>query len=852
VFPATGTVTNSARVFLLGQNFIVVFQTTITATPTLQYFAISTVNPVAPISSTTISAAYDPSTSPAFDGVVANNNLYIAWNATDMGSAVRIRYLDSTLVLHSVEVLATQIGTMFSLVADTTGNTPTIWVTWWDDSSEDGYAAAFNAGLDEILAPTKIIDGLEIANLTGTAQNGSLTVFYEVVNEYSYDTINTNYISTLDITEGGTASTPAIVVRSVGLASKAFIYNESSYFLAAYQSDFQPSYFLIQDTGDVISRLAYSNGPGYLSVGLPCVTVIDDTVSVGYLLKTQLEAVNKEQDAVNSAAGIYAQLGANLATFTFGIKSISTEVGGSLQLTGGFPWMYDGVKAVELGFFLYPDDVEVDTSTSGGSLAAQEYFYQVTYEWSDNTGRIHRSAPSIPVNITTTGATSTNTLDIPTLRLTYKTSNPIKIRVWRWSTDQQSYYEATSISAPLLNNPAVDSVQFVDTAADSTILGNSLIYTTGGVLENIMAPACDTMTVWDTRLWLINAENKNSVWYSKPVVENVPSEMTDLQSLYISPSVSSQGPTGYLHCLAPMDDKLILFKAQAIYYINGRGPDITGTNNQYSEPTFIVGTLGCTNQRSVIMTPNGLMFQSDKGIWMLNRGLGYSYIGAPVEEYTNNGIVLAAVNIPETTQVRFTLDSGVTLMYDYLVDQWATFKNIPAISSTIYSGKHTYLDQYGRIFQETPGVYLDGSLPVLQSFTTGWINPAGLTGYQRIYWVNLLGTYKSPHLLNISIAYDYQSTNTQQVLMAPTNYSGTWGSDAVWGSGNAWGGNTSTEQGQIQFQRQRCEAFKISVDEMYDPSLGIAAGEGLSLSGLSCIIGIKGQSYPLPSANQFG
>ena len=31
------------------------------------------------------------------------------------------------------------------------------------------------------------------------------------------------------------------------------------------------------------------------------------------------------------------------------------------------------------------------------------YFYQVTYEWSDSQGNLFRSAPSIPISVTTTG-----------------------------------------------------------------------------------------------------------------------------------------------------------------------------------------------------------------------------------------------------------------------------------------------------------------------------------------------------------------------------------------------------------------------------------------------------------------
>lgn len=206
------------------------------------------------------------------------------------------------------------------------------------------------------------------------------------------------------------------------------------------------------------------------------------------------------------------------------------------------------------------------------------------------------------------------------------------------------------------------------------------------------------MTLFDTRLWLVDAEDQNLLWFSKQVIENTPVEMSDLFTFYIPPTTAAQGSTGPITALAPLDDKLIIFKSNAIYYINGTGPDNTGANNNYSQPIFITSTVGCANQQSIVFMPQGLMFQSDKGIWLLDRGLGTTYIGAPVEQY-NSGLVESAQNIPETNQVRFILNTGVTLMYDYYYSQWGTFVNVPAISSCIFQNLHTFINSYGAVIK---------------------------------------------------------------------------------------------------------------------------------------------------------
>jgi hypothetical protein len=233
------------------------------------------------------------------------------------------------------------------------------------------------------------------------------------------------------------------------------------------------------------------------------------------------------------------------------------------------------------------------------------------------------------------------------------------------------------------------------------------------------------------------------------------------------------------------------------------------------------------------------MFQSDKGIWLLGRNLSTTYIGAPVEDYTTNSVVQSAINVPGTNQVRFTMNSGVTLVYDYYYGQWSTFTNIPAISSTLYQGMHTFINVNGGVFQETPGVYLDGSNPVQMSFTTSWFSLAGFQGFQRFYFFYLLGKYITPHKLTVGIAYDFNPSVQQSIIITPDNYAGPWGSDALWGSSTPWGGNSDVEQWRIFPQVGKCESFQLTISESFDSSVGVSAGAGLTLSGINLILGLK-------------
>lgn len=861
--PAT---TSFPRVFVLGRYFIITFMATVSAAPHLQYIAIPISNPSAPRAAVDISTAVSAITD-GYDGIIANDTLYIAWSGS--GSTVKLTRMSSTLVIATAVSIASHTSTLMSVTADTSETlspTPIIWVTFWETGTQDGFTAAYSYNLGVILAATEVITNTVINEITSYATGGINTVLYENSNNYNstgaYPTggVRTDFISTFAINTSGAVVSPGgttVMLRSVGLASKPFIApSGTAYVIITYGESNQPTYFLATTTGSIYMRLAYSNGGGY-TVGhvLPTVSELDGTYYVPYRIKTFLASVNKGTALPSGTPtnGIFTQTGINLAIFDINTSGqYSSEIAGALHLTGGQLWEYDGVKPVEHGFHVWPENVASATSTGAGGLVAQTYYYAFCYEWTDNQGNLHRSAPSIPkVQITTT-ASSTNTLYVPTLRLTDKISpNPVRIVGYRWSTAQPVYYQFTSISSPTLNVTTSDYVTITDAAADSAVLGQTLLYTTGGVIENIAAPASVHSALFKNRLFLIDAEDPNLLWYSKPVIEAVPVELSDLLTIYVAPTAASPGSTGPMRCLAAMDDKLIIFKDTTPYYLTGNGPDITGANNDYGDPVAINSPVGCSNPNSIVLTPNGLMFQSQKGIWQLGRDLSLAYVGAPVEAF-NSQVVKSAVRIPNSTQVRFVLDNGLTLLYDYYYDQWGIFTNIRAISSTIYQSQHTYLNEFGQILKETPNTYVDAGNPVLMSLTTGWINLAGLQGFERFYFMHLLGTYITPFKLNVKIAYNYNPSPVQSIIVTPDNFSPAYGDEAVYGGGGNYGGEGNVFSARIFPEQQKCESFQITVEEMYDPSYDTLPGQGLSLSGMNLTIGVKKGSRTQKASQSFG
>jgi hypothetical protein len=862
----SGTVTGSPRVFLLGNYWIVVFTNVVSATSHLQYIAISTVTPSSVTAPADIAPSYVSSTTLSWDGVVApNNELFIAYNTTSGGQNIGVKTLSSTLILSSPLFLGSgATASLMTMCVDTTISNPVVYITFWSSGS-GALTAAVYLNLTSALSPVLVVSsGPTLVNLASAAQGGVCTVFYEVQHAYSYDSgVPTNFVDAVTTTQGGSVGSPYTVVRGVGLASKAFLVDGTMYFLSAYESSaasgagLQSSYFLVNGSTStssspvVVGKLAYSNGGGYLTTGLPSVTVAEDTILIPYLFKDLIEtqAPSGSSSLRLVPPAVYTQTGINVATITFDEGLVAVEAERTLQIGGGIGWLYDGSVLTEHGFLLWPDSIEVTTATSGGHLKNQQYYYQVIYEYTDNQGNVHRSAPSIPVTITTSGSNvSVNTIHGPNLRLTYKT--PVRIRVYRWSVDNQVYYEVTSVTSPLLSSTSSDSWSFADSLADASIIGNPIIYTTGGVVEDIAPPPYNITTLFDTRQWVVDAEDQNLLWFSKQNIEAVPVEFSDLLTLFIAPNAGTSFSTGPITAMAPMDDKLVLFKKDAIFYINGTGPDNTGANSQYSQPIFVTSAVGCANPSSIILTPTGLMFQSDKGIWVLGRDLGTQYIGKDVENF-NSSVVTSATSVPETNQVRFTLSTGEQLMYDYFFGQWGTFSGVPAESSCIYDGLHTIINSVGEVSQETPGTYYDRDSPVLMSFVTAWVQLSMLQGFQRFHHFMFVGRFLSPHMIDVGLSYNFNASMGRTTRIQPNNFS----SAVPGGFGDQpapYGSHGDLEQWKVSPQLQRCQSFQISVQEVFDPSQGTAAGAGFTMSGLNMKVLMKKGDRPIPAAQSAG
>jgi hypothetical protein len=203
-------------------------------------------------------------------------------------------------------------------------------------------------------------------------------------------------------------------------------------------------------------------------------------------------------------------------------------------------------------------------------------------------------------------------------------------------------------------------------------------------------------------------------------------------------------------------------------------------------------------------------------------------------------------------QVRITLDNGVILIYDYFVDTWATFTTLFAVDSVIWDNRHAFINSTGFVsvqdLDPNNPVYNDNGASYPMEIMTGWIPFGGIQGFQRLYKLTLLGTFKSEHNLQTQLYYDYNNASSQTIVVSPQVPS-TYGT-GDYGEESPYGGDFDLYQYELRNARQKCMSVKIKI--MDTAVEGVPLEEGYDLSNIRFSYGVIGGSNRLRNAQTFG
>lgn len=496
------------------------------------------------------------------------------------------------------------------------------------------------------------------------------------------------------------------------------------------------------------------------------------------------------------------------------------EAQGNLLFAGGLLGQYDGYEWVENGFLTAPEP-PVLTQSAGGSLTALGvYQYVLMYEWTDAAGNIHRSAPSIPATITLTGGNQTVGVVIPGDLLTRKGN--VNVRLFRTEASGTIFYSLSQ--APV-----------TDTSADSTIIDNEILYTTGNVLENDSMYLVYGMTIFKDRVWLLT---DRGLYYSKRMVKGRPVEFSE--AFFTNVEDSGGKVTG----IATLGDKLLIFKKDKIYFTAGDGPEDTGSGGLFSNPEIIPGDCGCISQTSIAELPSSVMFQARDFIWQMDAGLNLSPVGARVSYFLGETAVINKTLVLERQrEIKFMMDSRI-LNYNSLTDQWSVDPTYGGPSLTLWRTNLIRSDSSFNVYQQDSSSWKDGSDFVELRASTGWINLEEILGFQRCWLALIHARFYNNHTLNIKVYYDYLPKVVDSYTFTASSATLAAFTDANLYTASPYAGSGIPYTFRMKLKKQKCTAIKF---EFYDSSQS-SDGHSLDLVALSLKLGLKRPDFKIPAA----
>lgn len=730
-------------------------------------------------------------------------------------------------------------------ISITTDASENVWIYWADatSSSETLYYAVYSSSLSVVLAKTSIASSLsQVTQITAYNSSGSQqTVYYSTYfftpggsPVPSIPTINTAVCPI-----AGSPGSSAAWLNQADIYGKISSSNSTHYMAVVFTSSLFPTGFLV-DIADAsaVAKFLPTSAEGINASGSANVErtagFINNLIPISstklFLAAGYIPNGGLSVGAITSGTGTASfYQGATMATcaIAFDFDNIDAYQAinqqDTLLLNGGLVCQYDGSSVTELGFSNDPEISSVTTATTGGQLGSGQWIYYVVYEWLDANGNLHQSAPSIGYYVSfNSGTTNYATINARTLSITQKSN--VNVVFYRTQSDGIIAYRIASVP----NDPAATTVQYVDqTYTDTDIAKNQTLYTQGGaILENIAPPPAMIMWQNNSRAWLIDSENpETNIEYTKTGASGYGVSFSTGQLELV---VDSE--YGAMTGASRMDEKTVVFKENGVFYFYGDGASDAGTGSTISNILFIPSAVGCENSKSVTLYPNGILFKSPKGIYLVSRAVQVSYFGEEAESY-NSQNVLSAQIMEGTTQIRFLTDSsgGSSLVYDYYYNQWGTFTNHTGVSSTIWNGSYVYItdsqnSNASQILIEDDSSYLDVSAPFAVLIQTAWIKANTIQNFQRVWEFELLGDYScsatdTAYGVQMSFAYDFVPSFVPASVIP---FSPTSGAETVF-------------QERFFPSQQKCNAIQIQIAELPTG----ASGEYIDFSDLDMEIAVK-------------
>ena len=633
---------------------------------------------------------------------------------------------------------------------------------------------------------------------------------------------------------GATLTSNGVVARTRATVGDPFVIGATTYLIVQHAAgtnlDLQDAYYVIDTStapGRIVARTLYGQGAllphslGDANASLPNdwangwvspVVVAGNVASVlvGSFVSNVWTLIKLSFDFAPTAASIGPPL--------------VTQDGALVAFAGGWPMgVASGGFLIDLTPGMFPDTAfstiwSVTGQAGSSTLGAGTYLCTACYCVVDAKGNIARSTPAGQQSVTITAGQVIRFSHVPSLRTVNTESTHVFIELYITVADESTPFLAKRVA----NDPTVDVL--VDTDINIPIrAGSEILYTDGGALEHISAPPFTWAAAWRGRILLGGTDEPSAVvWPSFELTPGFGPAFNETLRFRL-PDGTGKDVMG---CALDFN-YFVIFKQDSVWLVSGAGPDPLGIGSYGATLQQVPDAPGCTNARSVVQTPIGVMYQARNGeVWLINTGGGARRIGNSWDDH-KGALITAAVHSPQFEWVLLFTDSAKALVWDYgnpLPEEGSLGQgyvwNLPvaAVAAASIGADLRYLDATGVVRGYMPAqFYDDASTPILRKCKAP-VTMGGLRGYQRLYRGQVVGQYLAPHSLKVTV----------------DNFAGVAGEAGA--ANQSWTKAVSAGPELFEFKpdRGRVTAMDITIEDV-----GADLTEGATLDGLALEVGIK-------------
>lgn len=517
------------------------------------------------------------------------------------------------------------------------------------------------------------------------------------------------------------------------------------------------------------------------------------------------------EDNLDGPAALAAQT-ISLVRCEIGNPVTHAKNAGVASVASGVLFDIDGANAM-VSQALAPPVIQLADRAAGATTGT--FLVTAIYRWTDAAGREHRSAPAVPVS---SGALVNRFLDVYVTKMPWEVfSDTIGIRtysidVYITAAGGSAYYLANTAGGSKRTSYSLSNGCRVYTNVLAGVTTNPQPYSMGTGAEALVSeppPAPLSVCAIGDRLWVIDAEDRTRVWFTKPFEDGFAPEWNTANTL----TIGDEGVG-----ISDVNGVPTVLCERGIWQIYGDGPNALGIGS-FAPARRLPHEIECLDARSICKTSMGVAFRARRGVMMLGNDGSLQELSAPISgEIAITGPVtgyckiaydelMNELHVLDFDESHWVLNLGEgkwsKWTQDVNIQNWTDAITVNGRVNFVHAEPATPAYEVNRCYAIDEASYNVNEFGYV--IETPWIRFDGVTGNMRIWEVIVQVRLGAPDVDREAIAVVYQ---TRDGLSETFTFSASDLNNAIL---NASSGDTVNLRCRVT--QQRTKQFKLTITD---------------------------------------